>query len=307
MAVKVLVMWNFRRFVGLVAVALAMAACSRAAVSAGTPYGEQRLLATKQGRPGVIALIGGKGPYTFIIDTGSSQTILSEALIASLGAEAKPGAPVTVTTASGSVTSQVYRVRDVATAGVTLEDLDVVRSPVPAVIGADGIFGSDFLSNFNIELDWIEGKFRLYPSGTLPKLDGLTHARGKLDKRLLLVFPGRCRTTRCNVVLDTGGLVSLGNLSLGQILPPAIQPTVAINFLEVNGLQTSGVQAQAKILTRLQVGGFLWSNRDVAIADLPVFRQLDDPSRPTLFMGLDILGKGRLVVDYDRATMYFRR
>lgn len=307
MAVKVTLMRHFRPILAVFAVFLAIASCGAFAAQTGKPFGEQKLLATKQGRPAVIALIAGKGPYTFIIDTGSSQTILSEELVAALGAEAKPGASVTVTTASGSITSQVYRVRDVSTAGVTLEDLDVVRSPIPSVIGADGIFGSDFLGNFNIELDWIDKKFRLYPSGTLPKLDGTTVARGKLDKRQLLVFSGRCRTSRCNVVLDTGGLVSLGNQALGQILPPSFEPQAAIDFLEVNGLQTSGVRAQAKVLTKLQMGGFVWTNHDVAIADLAVFQQLDEPGRPSLFLGIDILGKGRLVVDYDKGAMYFRR
>lgn len=303
MTVKVPAMRSFPPFLLITLLALAMPSWGAEA----KPFGEQRLTAAAQGRPTIIAMIGSKGPYSFVVDTGSSQTIFSEGLIAALGAEARPGNPVTVTTASGSITSQVYRVQDISTAGVTLNDLDVVKSAVPGAVKADGVFGSDFLGNFNVEMDWIEGKFRLYPSGSLPPLTGFKQARGKLDTRLLLTMNGRCRNVRCKVILDTGGLVSLGNPALGQNLPPAVQPKVAIDFLEVNGLQASGVQAQAKILTRLEVGGFQWNNRDIAIADLPVFLQLDDPRKPTMFLGLDILGKGRLVIDYDRAVMYFKR
>lgn len=303
MPVKVPAMSRNRRYLAIFALVLLFAPSGVAA----KPFGEQRLTGAAQGRPTIIAMIGEKGPFSFVVDTGSSQTIFSESLIAALGAEAKPGQPVTVTTASGSITSQLYRVRDISTAGVTLNDLDVVRSPVPGVVKADGVFGSDFLSNFNVELDWAGGKFRLYPSGVLPDIEGFRLARGKLDSRQLLTMNGRCRNVRCKVILDTGGLVSLGNPALGQVLPPAIQPQVAIDFLEVNGLQTSGVRAQAKVLTRLEIGGLVWSNRDVAIADLPVFLQLEDPRKPALFLGLDILGKGHMVIDYDRAVVYMKR
>jgi hypothetical protein len=307
MAVKLDPMRDFQPFLAGLVLTLAVASAAFAAPPAGKPYGEQQLRDVKYGRPGVIALIDGKGPFTFIIDTATSQTILSEGTVARLGASAQPGAQVTVTTASGPVSSQIVRVRDVATAGVTLEHLDAVKAPISDAIGADGILGSDFLSNFTIDLDWPAGKFRLFPSGALPNLDGFRTARGRVDTRRLLLFAGACRSTRCNVVLDTGALISLGNLALGRVLPPAGEPVAAIDYLEVNGLKASGIQARAKTLTQLRVGEFSWINRDVAIVNSAVFDLLDEPSRPTLFLGLDILGKGRLVVDYEKGVMYFKR
>lgn len=271
------------------------------------PFGEQRLTLASQGRPTIVAMVGQKGPFSFVVDTGSSQTIFSRDLITALGEGAKPGKSVTITTASGVMSAPMFQVQEISTAGVTLEDLDVLSVAIPNSFNADGILGSDFLSNFSIEFDWVDQKFRLYRSGTLPALRGYERIHGALDTRRLFTMRGMCRNIRCRVILDTGGLVSLGNLELGRVIAttPLSQP--GINFFEVKGLLTGGFKAEARVLSKLQIGGLRWTGRSIAIADLPVFSQLEDPRQPTLFLGLDLLGRGSLIIDYDRATMYLKR
>jgi hypothetical protein len=270
------------------------------------PYGRQTLIVTAQGRPAAYGLVNGRGPYLFLIDTGSSQTIFSEALVKTLGLSATAKGPVTATTASGAVSSLVYAAGDITTAGITIGGMEVLTASLPKGAGADGLLGSDFLSNLTVDLDMPGKSLALYPAGSVVKPRGFVTVAARADSHQFLVMPGRCRNSRCDVYLDTAGLISVGNEPLSRLLPPPTQPNLAIDFLKLNGLDALGIKAYPKQLTGLSLGRLRWSYRDIVIAGLPVFDKLDTPSRPALFLGLDLAGKRRIILDYKNATVTFQ-
>jgi len=98
--------------------------------------------------------IKGSGPYDFVLDTGSSKSILDPLLIDELGGKAI--GRNRLVTAAGSMLVSSYRLEDFQLGPQRVEYLDVLAHPVPSNRGVQtrGILGQDFLGRFNFILDY---------------------------------------------------------------------------------------------------------------------------------------------------------
>jgi predicted aspartyl protease len=111
----------------------------------------------------VPAFVNGRGPYSFIVDTGASATVLSPALADALGIDRAENPAMTG--AGGMLQSVVGRVTSFAVGGAVLQDLSVVVSDFLEHIGqtvgtaVDGVVGYNFLRGFRVTID--------YPNGVL--------------------------------------------------------------------------------------------------------------------------------------------
>ena len=103
-----------------------------------------------------------QGPYDFAIDTGASQTVLSEKLAAELGLK-----PVTTTImhgvgGAGKVESKIYRLDEIGVGDVKVRNLPVGTFNDPLVTQlADGIIGTAMLSDFIITVNYPENQLEL--------------------------------------------------------------------------------------------------------------------------------------------------
>ena len=100
--------------------------------------------------------VNGGGPFTFILDTGASRSIVSDDLARELGAPVV--AKSEVVTSAGSDVRLVVRLASVA---LSAAQVDALLAPVlPAANlaqlgrGVRGLLGQDFLSAFNYTLDY---------------------------------------------------------------------------------------------------------------------------------------------------------
>ena len=122
----------------------------------------------KHGRQ-VIALvpvtIDGKGPYTFALDTGASQSLVDSAVARDLGVKQSDGshrvAGITDVTKVHTIHVKDWRVGDVELPATT-----VVEANLPfgnASGGVQGLLGSDMLSQFDVvTIDYAHGMLRLH-------------------------------------------------------------------------------------------------------------------------------------------------
>jgi predicted aspartyl protease len=109
--------------------------------------------------PGAVLIaveIDGAGPFTFLLDTGSSHTIVSTELAERL--DLPIVAKTTITTAAGTEVWPVAAVRRLAIGGAAITGLmpSVLSAAALRKIdpGIGGIVGQDFLSAFNYTLDY---------------------------------------------------------------------------------------------------------------------------------------------------------
>jgi predicted aspartyl protease len=220
---------------------------------------------------GVVApvTVNGAGPFLFLVDTGSSGSVISDALAHHLDLETL--AATSVLTSTGRDLRPVVRLDLTAIGAVRSEGLlvSVVPSSRLSAIarGIAGIIGQDFLSGFNYTLDYRRRRLSWTAGGVL---DG--DARLPLiarNGRYLVEIPSS-NTSPLRLVPDSGtsGLVVYAHRGRTRIAldPPAGE--MAVHSL--SGRQS----AQTMWLRELNLGCVTVRNQPVAViareaADLP--------------------------------------
>ncbi len=116
-----------------------------APVSSGLPL---------KGRLGVMTTsaiyIDGKGPYTFLLDTGAAVTTLSENLNQQLGLSFRQAKDVQVMGLGGRIIARWAKLDSLLLQNYRLANKDVLvaSSPIFQTLGIDGVIGQDVLSQY---------------------------------------------------------------------------------------------------------------------------------------------------------------
>ncbi len=152
--------------------------------------------------------IDGKGPYDFAIDTGATQTVLSEKLIAEIGLQ-----PVTATVmhgvgGGGKVESKLYTVKDMVVGDVRIRNIPVGMFSDPLVSQlADGILGTAILSDFIMTIDYPGNQLEL--SRKRPPVAPGSQVLPVWYFSNLLLLPLEVNGHRGNYIVDTGAVTTV--------------------------------------------------------------------------------------------------
>jgi predicted aspartyl protease len=178
------------------------------------------------GMPTIEAMINGRGPYRFAVDTGASGYLrVTPALAGTLGlrqaGEARAGDP----SGGATVAVPLYRVDSLAFGGLSYGGIvaSAINLPGSRLAGVDGIIGIGFFQTMVLTVDY--GRLRLAAGpGALPEPNdrdviGFTPGRGGL-----IEFP-----------LRIGGAVHPVHLDTGNTRHPLFMPTAAIPGLPTRG------------------------------------------------------------------------
>lgn len=230
--------------------------------------------------------IEGRGPYSFIVDTGSERTVISRELAEELGLG--PGRTATV--------HSMTEVSRIAT--VVIPELEVGRRTVtdihaPALarrhLGAEGLLGIDSLQSQRVVLDFVRGEMAVTPSrreeGRWPEGTIVVSARSRYGHLMLVdaSFDGE----RVYVIVDTGAQVTVANTALRRRLER--RRRLALHPVQIVSVTGGTVAAEYGIARRITIGGAGIRNLPVAFADVNPFRQLDLIDRPAILLGMDAL------------------
>jgi predicted aspartyl protease len=231
--------------------------------------------------------IGGRGPYRFIVDTGSERTVVSRELAERLGLAA--GAPVTV----HSMT-EVSRVETALVPAMQVGRRIVhgIEAPVlgERALGADGLLGVDSLAAQRVELDFRTNEMTVTRSERRRERwhgDAIVVTARSRFGHLILVdasFDGE----RVWVILDTGAQVSIANEALRRRLVRRgrLGETVPIEVMSVTGGRRLVDYGVAR---RVRIGAAEIANLPVGFADVDPFRKLGLLDRPAILLGMDAL------------------
>ncbi len=107
--------------------------------------------------------INGQGPYRFLIDTGATQTVVSEKLAAKLGLKKIATNVMHGVGGEGKVDSPVFRADSLKLGDVTIRNLPLGTLNNPALDQIlDGIIGTPTLSDFVITIDYPRSRIELH-------------------------------------------------------------------------------------------------------------------------------------------------
>ncbi len=247
-------------------------------------------------------LIDGKGPFTFLFDSGG-QNLLDADLAKELGIAPTGGINGT---GVGS-TSEAFQFATVDALGVgdaTLRRQSFLLAPVRAGFGAagsrpvDGLIGFEVLARFVTTFDYDAGRIVLTVPSAAGALPGTTipfvfNATQPMVACAIAGVPGSC-------TIDTGSRVSLSVMSPFIAAHPAVVPPSA-TAVGANGFGVGGASLGRLGRTTLALGGFTIPD---IVADLSTQKQgaLADPF-VSGNIGAGVFKRFTVTFDYPHQTM----
>jgi hypothetical protein len=135
---------------------------ARPAAAVSTPFESRRA-----GEVMVPATVGGRGPFRFLVDTGSTHTAVTARLANAVAA--RPVARTAMTAAGGTAECRVVAIPPVAIGRLVVDGLTATTLPAGAGAalgaGVDGVLGQDFLARFSYTIDYRASRIRWHEPG----------------------------------------------------------------------------------------------------------------------------------------------
>ena len=263
---------------------------------AAPPLADQLAFGDEGPRMTVPVQIAGAGPFEFVIDTGAQRTVISRELAGRLGLPT--GRTVRLTGMTGT-----QDVGTVVIPSISVSTLGGERIEAPALaaahLGASGMLGIDALQGHALAIDFDAQRMTVTPA----------RKRGERVRRApdeiviqakslfgqLVVTDARIAGERVRVILDTGSVVTMGNLALRKRLAKRgkVSP---ITLISVTGGQ---LVADYGFVRSVKIGGAEIQNMPVAFADVPPFRVFGLENKPAILLGMDVLKSfARVQIDF---------
>jgi predicted aspartyl protease len=294
----------------LVIAALALAAPATASVLGG----EQAYHIAYSDRLVTDVFINGQGPFTFLIDTASSRTVVFEHVRKQLGMGYSSPDPITVYGINDAISARAVEPDSLHVAGVSVKGVTMGVLPDSAQRGdPDGVLGMDVLTNYFVVLDRKSMQFQLLDRNSAQARAYTGWTSVPLQKRALKTVPVEFwfLTVRYNdhpisTLLDLGAGLTLFNWDAANQLgvrrksfekfgPP---PELVRDVL--------GKDAPAVVLRNVDISmaGTGWRKEELLISNAPVFDFLEMSERASAILGPGLLKDTSLAIDFQGQTLY---
>ncbi len=256
------------------------------------------------GRIWAPVLIDGAGPFRLVLDTGASSSAVTQRIVDALGLHVDENSirlrGVTGTAIVSSVEVGMLEVGDLLVTGA--------RLPVVADAfgGAEGVLGTEGLHDKRITIEFRRDRITIMRSRGQNAPPGFTTVPFRANRRGGMQVDARVGPVRTTALIDTGAQMSVGNLALREALTRRRK--------EVGELQEAiiGVTEDIQYASRVRIpnivaGSLLVSGAHINFADLFIFEHWKLDKRPSILIGMDVLGVlDTLIIDYRRQELQIR-
>ncbi|KQZ73937.1 hypothetical protein ASE06_16630 [Sphingopyxis sp. Root214] len=258
-------------------------------------------------RMSVKVMVGGKGPFSFLVDTGAERTVIARELAQRLGLA--EGAKLRLATIGGAATVPSYRV-----AALQMSNLHLAAVDAPAFfgrhIGAAGLIGVDMLEERRVLIDFRKESMQILETRrrapSLIKDNDAIVVTARNSAGRLILSDARLNGKRIDVIVDTGAQTSVGNMALQRLVASKRAnrfPFVATILDAVTGEEVTATRTAIK---RIVINGMDVNDLPVSFADGQAFRALGLHERPALLLGMDSLSMfDRVEIDFPNKRVVF--
>jgi hypothetical protein len=246
--------------------------------------------------------INGQGPFPFVVDTGSNQTVIALELAVKLGLNIGDPLPVNGVAGVQMAPSTTARL-DVG----AHRQADATMSLLPqADIGGLGLLGLDDLDGQAVTLDFRGQVLRVEPGRRLADDPDAVVMRAHRRSGQLTFMDADLNGLRLTAFLDSGSDNTIGNLALHR-LAAARSPNLPWIQAPIVSATGQTIEAQIANLPRLRVAGLTVASWAVAFADLHTFQMWDLIDKPAILLGVDLLSRFQYVcLDFAHDEVRFR-
>lgn len=258
-------------------------------------------------RMSVKVMVGGKGPFSFLVDTGAERTVIARELAERLGLA--EGAKLRLATIGGSAMVPSYRV-----AALQMSNLHLASVEAPAFfgrhIGAAGLIGVDMLENRRILIDFRKESMSILETRKRARSlirddDAIVVTARNMAGRLIL-SDARLGGKRVDVIVDTGAQTSVGNIALQKLVASQRQNRLPFTPTILDAVTGEAVPATRTAIKRIVISGMDVNDLPVSFADSQAFQALGLGDRPALLLGMDSLSLfDRIEIDFPNKRVVF--
>ncbi|WP_394694051.1 aspartyl protease family protein [Hyphobacterium sp.] len=241
-------------------------------------------------------MVGDRGPFPFILDTGANHTAILELLAHQLGLSFQDGVPDTLYGLTGSDSTVILGVAalDFGAGPAPIDRAVTIDAEVNADLVAFGIIGTDAFRGQRLEIDLIDYAATVDPDATWQEsaFDGYIARNG------MLLMEGRVGGVDTTFMIDTGATRSFVNRALAE----AVVASRQMDRIEVMGMSGPGGNAGEIGIGTVRLPGLCRRNVRALASDFPIFDTLGLNERPAMIIGLDLLDNGIIRIDFEQGV-----
>jgi predicted aspartyl protease len=267
----------------------------------------------------VSAMVNGRGPFDFIIDTGATQTLVFKKLDAQLALPSSGGPPQTVLGIAAAGRFPTYRVAEIAIGPLRLEDLATVVLDDWTVGGRspDGVLGLDFLTRYFLIFDRGRLELRFYENRGSLEVDApgwrateLRRRTFNLDKGALFTVDAYPDSRRIRFIIDlgaTGTIINeqaLGRLERAGEMAVSVNPSRGETGSRVTDALSEKARARAVKVRSLRIGRTRWYSLMFTAFDAPIFAELDVQQQAYGLLGADLFHDRSFALDFRGEQLF---
>lgn len=249
--------------------------------------------------------VNGVGPFPFIIDTGSSRSIIYRSLTTMMSLKAVPNKSRNIITANGYRLALIYPIKDIFALGHTLKLSETVALPDIRGSVAKGLIGVDLLAGRTLvvrpesSLAALVDDVSSLDSAEWGYVQGRPVAYGSLALEVDIggvMVPIIVDTGASDTVINTAGAETLLRSATG-IRTEATTAVVA----------RGATRAKEKLLVpNFSLAGRGFENTNIYVADVAVFRLLGARKVPAIILGMNVLDQQDFAIDFKAWRLYLR-
>ena len=243
--------------------------------------------------------INGKGPYKFMLDTGSSVSVISQKLASKL--KLVKTKQVKYTRNDKKYNANLYNVPELSLGDVHLYDYDMLAYPEPSFISymkkefhedIDGILGVGAFYHYLLTLDLPEQNIILHSGNLTADADTTTYKNQDKIPMVAVVFKDEKNTRKMSFVLDTGSNEEF-------TMPPGIH-TLPFKKISSESIQTgSHYGEQNAIKVKIKADAF-WEGKEFTEPSVVYNKGLYDSSVNFGLMGLEVMKNLKITLDQKK-------
>ncbi|MHB8813794.1 MAG: aspartyl protease family protein [Steroidobacteraceae bacterium] len=255
------------------------------------------------GRIVVHVFINGKGPFRFLVDTGADGSMISQALVRTLGLTSNNASDVQVQGTTGVEQLPCVTIDDLRIGSIVKHNIHMPVSPSPVMTGLGGILGLAGFGPVRVLVNFHSNRVEIEPSSNR-RVEGYLGIQARRTSGGLLMVPALVGDVPVEAVIDTGAAETLGNTALREaLLRRARHPEDARIYGVTKQIGDGGISASPW----LTLGPVVVQSLGIVYSDIPIFKIWHLDSQPALIIGMNVLGSvDALVLDYPRAQVYLR-
>lgn len=288
-----------------IAIAIAspsFAAQDRPALAPDEPPAVVRTVPGPDTRITIPIQIDGKGPWNFVVDTGSQRTVISRDLAERLALPMRER--VTVISMTGRAEVNTVAVPRLGFGKTVVDDIE---APVleGENIGAPGLLGLDGLHAKRLLLNFRTGRMEISNSKQSWRDPNVIIVEARRRKGQLILLDSDVNGMKVNIILDTGTSISVGNMALMSKLVRK-KKAPALNLVTLTSVTGDTLVGQLGLIDRVRMGQVTLKDTPVMFADAQPFAELDLQDKPALLLGIDALKVfDRVAIDFGRGKVDF--